>query len=311
MRASIVFAAVFAFGIASRSANAQGVGVVVTGDATIQPQLAAQIEDWLRTRGHQLVAAPLRPDALGTLIDCFVIEDLACARKVVEAEAQSPRMIFAKAELVVTGRVRDITLTAYWFSRGAEPMAARRTCAACTDANIHATIDEVMTTLAGQARVDVGSVELSVTPSSATIRIDGKEGLAGASLPVGDHVVEVSASGYATERRTITIRGGDKVSLSLQLVPEASRNKLPLVGVGLGVALVAGGIALIATSEEDTGEKPEYRDTRAGGIAMAGLGVVAIAACTWWYLRSGSTPDSSPSVVVIPGGATLGWVRAF
>lgn len=311
MRASIVAATLLVLCLLAPAARADGVGVVVTGDATIQPQLAAHIEDWLRQRGHVLVAAPLRPDALGTLIDCFVIEDLACARKIVEAEAQSPKLMFAKAELVVTGTVRDITLTAYWFSRGSDPMAARRTCAACTDATMTSTIDEVMTTLAGKARVDVGTVELSITPPGAHVRIDGKVGAAGAALPVGEHAIEISAAGYATERRTITVKGGEKIALSIQLVAERSRSNLPLVGIGAGVAMLALGITLYATSEEDTGEKPEYRDTRLGGVALAGLGVVAIAASTWWYLRGGSPADSSPTVAVVPGGATLGWVKAF
>ena len=114
-----------------------------------------------------------------------------------------------------------------------------------------------------------------------------------------------------TDRRTVTIKGGETLALTIELLRETTRSKLPLVGIGAGAALAAVGIALIVTSEEDTGEKPEYRDTRAGGIALTGLGVVAIAASTWWYLRSGSTPDSSPTVAVTPGGATLGWVRAF
>lgn len=315
MRASLVLAAIVALGAAASSARADGVGVVVTGDATIQPQLAAQIEDWLRQRGHQLVAAPLRPDALGTLIDCFVIEDLACARKVVETEAQSPRLIFVKSELVATGTTRDITLTAYAFSRGEEPMAARRTCSACTPDTIRSTIDEVMITIAGKERVDVGTLELRVRPPTAQIRIDGKDGAAGASLPVGDHVIEVSAPGYAADRRTVTIKGGDKIALSIDLVAERTRSKLPLVGAGVGVALAATGVALIVTSEEDTGEKPEYRDTRAGGIALVGVGVVAIGVCAWWYLRGEDAPDSAPtstpSVAVVPGGATLGWAGAF
>lgn len=316
MRTSFLCALIVVLGLVGR-AHAEGVGVVVTGDSTIQPQLAAQIEDWLRQRGHSLVAAPLRPDALGQLIDCLVIEDLACARKIVEAQGQAPRLMFAKAELVVTGTVRDITLTAYWFAKGADPMAARRTCAACTDASIHSTIDEVMSTLVGQGRVDVGTLELSITPATATIRVDGAASTAGAALPVGDHVVEISADGYATDRRTVTITGGEKLALSIQLAREAKRSKLPLVGAGAGLALVAVGIALYATSEEDTGEKPEYRDTRAGGIALTGIGVVAIAACTWWYLRTpadspGAPPSrSTPTIAVTRDGATLGWVRTF
>lgn len=310
MRASILLAVMLMFGVASPRAHADGVGVVVTGDSAIQPQVAAQIEDWLRQRGHALVAAPLRPEALGTLIDCLVIEDLACARKIVEAEGQAPRIMFAKAELVVTGSVRDITITAYWFARGAEPMAARRTCSACTDATIHDTVDDVMVTLAGKSRADVGTVHIRATPASATIRIDGKDSTASATLPVGEHVVEVSAPGYATVRESVTIKGADSVDMSFEL-HRAARSKLPLAGAGAGLALATVGIVLVATSEEDTGEKPEYRDTRAGGIVLAGVGVVAIAACTWWYLRSDRPRDSSPTMAVVPGGALLGWARSF
>ena len=252
MRASILLAAIVVGVLGTATARADGVGVVVTGDASIQPQLAAQMEDWLRQHGHVLVAAPLRPDALGTLIDCFVIEDLACARKVVEAEAGAPpRVMFAKAELVVNGSARDITITAYWFSRGSEPMAARRTCAACTDTKIHATIDEVMSTLAGKARADVGTLELAISPPGAVIRIDGKAASAGDALPIGDHTVEISAIGYASERHTVTIKGGDRVALRVSLAAETHRNKLPLVGIGVGVALFATGITLIVTSEEE------------------------------------------------------------
>lgn len=310
MRPSILLVAMLVWGVANRSAHADGVGVVVTGDSAIQPQLAAQIEDWLRQRGHTLVAAPLRPDALGTLIDCLAIEDVACARKIVESEAQTERIMFAKADLVATGAVRDITLTAYWFAKGSEPTAARRTCAACTDTTIHTTIDDIMTTLAGQGRADVGTVQVTTTPAGARLRVDGKDATSGVSLPVGEHVVEVSHPGYVSVRESVTIKGGDTVTLTFALHPEKPRNKLALAGIGAGVVLAGVGIVLVATSEEDTGEKPEYRDTRAGGYVLTGLGVAAIAVSTWWYLRGGSA-ESSPSVAVIPGGATLGWARTF
>jgi hypothetical protein len=316
VRALVVLAAMVAIGVGSTSARADGVGVVVTGDATIQPQLAAQIEDWLRQRGHELVAAPLRPDALGTMIDCFVIEDLACARKVFDAEAQSSRLFFAKIDLVVTGTTRDITITAYSFARGTEPMAARRTCAACTNDTIRSTVDDVMTTLAGKARVDVGALEITKVPANAHIRIDGKDASdandgSAASLPPGDHVIEATAPGYKPHRQTVAITGGETSKLAISLEAERTRSKLPLAGAGIGVAMLVSGVVLYATSEEDTGEKPEYRDTRAGGVVLAGIGAAAIIGCAWWYLHNDSKPESSPSVAAVPGGATVGWAGAF
>ena len=80
---SAVLALGMLFAFAPRSARAEGdVGVVVTGDNTMQPQLLALVEGWLRAHGHQVVASPLPPEATNKLIDCFVIEDTNCARKI-------------------------------------------------------------------------------------------------------------------------------------------------------------------------------------------------------------------------------------
>src|SRR5262245_20203518 len=97
----------------------RGVGVVVTGEATMQPQLVAQLETWLRTHGHDLISAPLPPDAINALIDCFVIEDQACARKVVEKRAKSKSIVFAQVNVTsgATALDRTVTLTAYWLEK--------------------------------------------------------------------------------------------------------------------------------------------------------------------------------------------------
>src|SRR5688500_838697 len=96
------------------------VGVVVVGEVTMQPALAAHLDAWLRQHGHQLSPAPLPPDAINTLTDCFVMEDEACARKVVEKRARTQAVLFARVDLKIEDGQADrtVTLTAYWFDKG-------------------------------------------------------------------------------------------------------------------------------------------------------------------------------------------------
>src|SRR5262245_10671869 len=135
------------------TAPARGdVGVVVTGEATMQPQLAAQLEAWLRQHGHTLISAPLAPEAINTLIDCFVIEDEGCARKVVEKRAKSKSVVFARVEVQpgsIQGTERTVTLTAYWFDKGKDAVAERRFCERCTELTLKSTADELMAALSG------------------------------------------------------------------------------------------------------------------------------------------------------------------
>src|SRR5688500_7423585 len=127
--------ALFLLLVASSPALAGDVGVVVVGEVTMQPQLVAQIEGWLRQHGHQVKPASLPPDAINTLMDCFVIEDEPCARMVVEKRAKTTSVVFARVDLKSGDDVptRTVTVTAYWFEKSREPIAERRFCERCTD----------------------------------------------------------------------------------------------------------------------------------------------------------------------------------
>ncbi|MBQ6240862.1 MAG: PEGA domain-containing protein [Firmicutes bacterium] len=70
---------------------------------------------------------------------------------------------------------------------------------------------------------NAGDVTVTVTPSSAkaTITLDGTASAKGTftNVPFGDHVVEVSAAGYATVTQTITVdEGKENVSVTLQQI---------------------------------------------------------------------------------------------
>ncbi|CAN5729512.1 hypothetical protein BH11MYX2_BH11MYX2_28860 [soil metagenome] len=292
-------------------ARADGIGVVVTGDSSLQPQAEAEVEEWLRVRGKTLVAAPLRPDALTGLLDCFVIEDLVCARKIVEGEAAAQQLVFAKVEEGDAGNgQRDVTITAYWFRTGAAPQTARRSCKSCDG---HTIIDEAMASMAGKD-AEAGMLSLSSSPAGAKATIDGAVvGVTPVDAPVsvGSHAVEVTKSGYATARGTVVVAEGQSAKLDLSLTETGlKRSLLPYIVGGAGVALLATGIVLYATSEEDTGSKYEYRDTKPVGVVVAIAGAAALGAAAYLFVR-GKPADSAPTVAVGPGSGFVGWAGAF
>jgi hypothetical protein len=134
--------------LVSTTAYAERVGVVVTGEATVQPQVAAQLERWLHDHGRDVVPGPLEPEAINTLIDCFVLEDMGCARGVVDTRSKSKAVVFTRAETTQNADgTRDIAITGYWFQKDHDALAERRVCAQCNDELLHATVDELMLAL--------------------------------------------------------------------------------------------------------------------------------------------------------------------
>jgi hypothetical protein len=144
MRTSLVVASL---AIVSPAA-AEPVGVVVTGEATLQPQVSAQLEGWLDDRGRSVTPGALEPSAINTLIDCFVLEDLGCARGLVDARAKTRSIIYAVIEVMPDeDGTRDISLTTYWFQKDHDATFERRVCENCTTDALHTMIDEQMLAL--------------------------------------------------------------------------------------------------------------------------------------------------------------------
>ena len=134
--------------LGTTAAYAERVGVVVTGEATVQPQLASQLESWLQDHGREVVPGPLEPEAINTLIDCFVLENLECARGVVDTRSKAKAVVFTRAEAIQNSDgTRDVAITGYWFQKNRDVLSERRVCAKCNDASLHATVDELMLAL--------------------------------------------------------------------------------------------------------------------------------------------------------------------
>lgn len=154
--------------LVSTTAYADRVGVVVTGEATVQPQLAAQLETWLHDHGREVVPGPLEPDAINTLIDCFVLEDLGCARGVVDTRSKAKALVFTRAEATQSSDgTRDIAITGYWFQKDHDAIAERRVCAHCNDPKLHATVDELMLALVHEPPPPLAGAAPAATPEPA------------------------------------------------------------------------------------------------------------------------------------------------
>jgi hypothetical protein len=286
------------------------------GVVAMQPQLAAQLEGWLRQHGHQLVPAPLPPDAINTLLDCFVIEDEGCARKVVEKRSKTQSVVFAKIDLKADAADKTVTLTAYWFDKGRDAIAERRYCERCTDITLRSTADELMAALTIGNAKDAGKVKITSSPAGARVVIDGAPiGVTPLEydLATGAHKVTISADSHRDDSREIDVRRGETTQVDVMLKSYVSTNFFPFILLGGGGVMLATGLVLFAMDEDQpapTGQQKEfYRNTGplGVGLALSGLAVGGVGA----YLLFRSKKSSAPVASVSSDGGYVGWAGTF
>jgi hypothetical protein len=299
------------------------VGVIVTGDGAIQPQLAAQLESWLGQHGHTLVPSPLPPDAVTALVDCFATEDQGCARAVIEKRAKPSTIVYTRidAKSNATSGARDIVLTAYLFEKGHDTLAERKACERCTDQALRTTADDLLNKLVG-AGAPPGQVKLTSRPPSAKITIDGKPtGFTPLDwdLPVGRHTIAVSKPGYTTSTREVVVESNKTQPVAFELTrptatrpDDGDRPAWPMVAVITGGALVVGG-AVVALIPSKSGQQDPARvlDTRKTGLAIAvsGAAIGAVGAYFRWFRSDDAR--SAPVAAITSDSALVGWAGRF
>lgn len=303
--------------LAATAARARAdVGVVVAGEATMQPMLVRQLEGWLKQHGHTLVADPLPADAINTLTDCFVIEDEACARGVIEKRGRAKSILFARVELQAGGDInKTMTVTAYWFENGQKAASARRFCERCNEASLQTTTDDMMTQLIKSTPQSAGRLKLTSTPSGAACTIDGKP--AGPTpleqdLAPGDHEVIVTREHHRREKRAFAIKANETTAVDVALIAEEPRRPLlPLITIGAGVAMIATGGVLLVIDKDKGPDQPEFiRDTAPWGVGIGIAGVLAVGGGVLWY-RAAHQRESHPVAAVGREGGYIGWAGRF
>jgi len=304
------------------SARAGGdVGVIVTGDGSLQPQLAAQIEGWLSQHGHTLIPSPLPPDGITALIDCFVTDDQRCARVVVEKQARSSAIVYARvdAHSTATG-ARDVTLTAYLFEKGHDAVAERKACEHCSDQSLRSTADDIMKKLIGGA--DVGHVKLKSAPPGARITIDGQAigvtPLDWDLLP-GPHTIRMTDKAGASGSRDVVVQSNRTALVVLELKQPVVDNAdsrfaqlWPIGALAAGGAMIVTGGVLIAINQDKTGPNPpSVLATRTPGIelALGGAVVAGVGAYFLWFRHPGAA--STPTVGFTGDSGYIGWLGRF
>jgi len=297
------------------------IGVVVTGENWMQPQLVAQIETWLSQHGHSLVQLP--PDALAALKQCFVNNnDLGCARGVVDKLPKTSGVIYAGVDSKnAAGDTPDVTLTAYWFDKGHDAIAERKNCLRCTDQLLRTATDEILKKLVGGG--DLGHLKLKSAPPGARISIDGQPiGVTPLDwdLPPGKHTITIDKAGYkpASQERMVQSNKSDLVVMTLTADGSDSREEgggpsrtVAWTVAGVGAAGVVAGLGLIVFSPgPDPNQRYYYRTwppgigVAVGGAALAGLGAY------WLWFRSPKT-TSAPVAAVTGDTAYVGWLGSF
>jgi hypothetical protein len=281
-RAALFATSVVLAVLASTTTARADVGVVVTGEATLQPQLLSHLESWLRKRGHTIYASALEPDAINTLIDCYVVEDLNCARKVIEARAKSTAIVYARVESAPAANgSRDISIVGYWMEKGHDMMAERRTCQRCSEKQMHDIADDLMLSLA------------ATPPANSHVHV-----------PEAKEAVAQSTESTTTVTAPITPELDE---------PHHSR-ALPATLIGVGAAAIITGVVFLVTDQDPNPVGPQQAhlwDVGTAGAICVGAGAVVAGVGAYLWVRAGHDSGSAPMASVSHDSAVLGWAARF
>jgi len=144
------------------------VGVIVAGDESLQAAVTAELATWLRQQGHGVEAAPLPAVAVDGFLDCFVLEDTACARKIVDREAHADAILYARVESRGAGSARNVTISAHWIAKNKDPISQKTVCERCTNDALGITLDAILYALPGAAAATGTAAATSPAPASVT-----------------------------------------------------------------------------------------------------------------------------------------------
>jgi len=274
------------------AAHADGkTGVVVTGESKLQAPLSAAIGGWLRAHNRETMDGPLDPDAINTIVDCFVIEDFACARNIIDRRAKSESIVFARVEVAKRGGGSrdDIAVSAYWFVKGHDAVVERRVCERCTNAALKETAETMLRTLA--AATDNQRPDGETRPAPPPVAPPKP-----VAKPRPAPVVVAPPSPQPPPPSVI------------EPSPEHHRSRALPIAVGVaGVVAVVAAIPLLM--HDDDGSAPTYRDTKPAGVVVGLAGLALIGVDVWLWKRG--SKQEGPTVAATSHGAVIGWMGRF
>jgi len=333
--------------LVSSRAHADGIGIVVLGEPTLQKPVTAMVQGWLKEHGLTVVPAAFDADAQTTFANCFVIEDLSCARGVFEQRAKGDSLIYARVDLQPGKKgARKLVLTGYWFVKEHDAVADKRNCAPCGNKQLSVAITAMLGTLSKSSGLDKGRLKLDSKPSGLVVMLDGiKIGVTPIEedLGAGPHQIELVKDGKVVAEKAITVEAGarDEIVVPIQQEPPPpgppapppppkvvhdvkvvkqvevvtvtkSSRALPVALMLTGVAGAAtGGVFLYYGAKSGANEPWVYPNATRNGEIIGGIGGGMLVLGTILFFTTGHATSSAPSAQLTPGGATLGWAGSF
>ncbi len=212
------------------------IGVAVSGDPTIREPIDSMISSWLSNHGHEVTPDVLPASAIGTVGDCFVIQDDGCARTAIAQQANTGTVVYVGVEVGTAPDGRVVTMHAHWIAKDHPTVVESTTCTACTDTELRTHVDRLMTAVVTASGGVVAPVEID-----RDVEVAGESGQ---GLAFGVELGEPTSitAGWFADRFAVTTGVGsgtiDGLGLTVhgELRYEATRiaDKFPLrLGGGL------------------------------------------------------------------------------
>ena len=315
---------------ASLAAAGPSVGVVVTGDPALQNKVRAQVATWIQQHGFVFAAKPLSADALKTLTNCFVIEDMACARGVVDHQSTADFLVFVRADLVGGKRSKEANLVGYWFLKDRDTVVDKRNCKPCANQVLAKTTTELIGAIYDETALAKTRLKIA-DPPGLVVMLDGVNvGVTPLEqdVPPGKHDIAlvrddstlgtISVDTKASEVLDIKVpikapvaAGPEPVASSPALIdrPGPSRILPGLLIVSGAGAVVTGAVFIYYGHKNGPDDPLIYPGATKQGAIIAGLGGAALITglVLWWHGSS----QNGPTVATTPGGTLVGWAGQF
>jgi PEGA domain len=316
------------------------VGVVVTGDPALQNKVRAQVTAWIQQHGFAVAAKPLSLDALKTLTNCFVIEDMTCARGVVEHQSTADFLVFVRADLVGGKRSKEANLVAYWFMKDRDAVVDKRNCKPCANAVLAKTTTDLVTaiydeTALAKARLKIADppglvvmldgVNVGVTPLEqdvppgkhdiALVRDEATLGSVSLETKAGD-VTDVKVPIKSPAAVATTTPTGPAPVVTSPPVPTERGSPsriIPGLLIVAGVGAVATGAVFVYYGHKNGPDDPLiYPSATKQGAIIAGVGgAVLITGLVLWWHGTAASSQNGPTAALTPGGTIVGWAGQF
>ncbi|HEX7701010.1 MAG TPA: PEGA domain-containing protein [Kofleriaceae bacterium] len=315
------------------------VGVVVTGDPALQNKVRAQVTAWIQQHGFAVAAKPLSMDALKTLTNCFVIEDMTCARGVVEHQSTADFLVFVRADLVGGKRSKEANLVAYWFLKDRDAVVDKRNCKPCANAVLAKTTTDLVAaiydeTALAKARLKIADppglvvmldgVNVGVTPLEqdvppgkhdiALVRDDATLGTVSLETKAGDVTdVKVPIKSPAAVATTPPATGPSPVVTSPSTPSVPPSRIIPGLLIVAGIGAVATGAVFVYYGHKNGPDDPLiYPSATKQGAIIAGVGgAVLITGLVLWWHGTAASSQNGPTAALTPGGTIVGWAGHF